>query len=129
MKLPTKLLADKVILEIKSKTALSLEDSHPANKPFPYVVPGGIRADDWTDKDGYGQEVIMTTDIWSQYHGRKEVDEISDQLSQILVPFYPNLGPVFGVEMVRFGSYDMVKDMDGLTFHGILTIRYLINEI
>ena len=129
MKLPTKLLVNLIIQEIKSKTDLVVYDSHPSNRQHPYVIPGGVSASDWTDKDGFGQEIIHTNDVWSTYHGRKEVENIGDQLTQVLVPFYPNLAPVFRVEKVTFDGYDMIKDMDGVNWHGILTIRYLINEI
>lgn len=129
MKSPSLILHKAQIGRIEANTDFKVFDSNPENEPFPYVVMGEITAKDWSDKSKPGQEVYSTIHIWSQYHGRKEADEIADAVLQALTSSPLDLAPDFKAVLDKLDSYNLIVDMDGVTRHGILRLLYLIEEV
>lgn len=104
-------------------------DDMPEQEVFPYIVMGEITARDWSDKFEPGQEVYSTIHIWSRYKGRKEADDMADGVLQALTESPLDLSPNFRAVLDEFESYDLIIDIDGITRHGILRLRYLIEEV
>ena len=104
-------------------------DDNPEQADYPYIVMGEITARDWSAKSEPGQEVYSTIHIWSQYAGRKEADDMSDGVLQALTKRPLDLGSNFHEVLGVFDSYDLIIDIDGKTRHGILRMRYLIEEV
>lgn len=129
MKSPTLKLHDAQIDRIEADTDYKVFDDMPEREPYPYVVMGEMTAGDWSDKFTPGQEVSSTIHIWSQYKGRKEVDEMADAVLQALTRRALDLSPDFRAVLNRFDSYNLIIDMDGVTRHGILITTYLIEEV
>jgi len=77
MKSPTLILHEAQVVRIEALTDYKVFDENPENEPYPYVVMGEISAKDWSDKFEDGMEVYSTIHVWSQYHGRKEADEMA----------------------------------------------------
>lgn len=128
MKSPALALFSAQIIRIESNTDYKVFDENPKNEAYPYVVMGEISAKDWSDKSENGMEIYPTVHIWSQYHGRKEVDEMSDMVLQALTSSPLNLGSSFREALGRFDGYNLMVDLDGKTRHGIVRMKYYIEE-
>ena len=114
---------------LKAQTSYQLYDAHPKNAVFPYVTMGEITARDWSDKFEDGMEVYSTLHIWSQYKGRKEADEMADAILQALTASPLDLAPNFRASFDALDLYELIIDMDGITRHGILRMKYLIEQL
>jgi len=129
MKLPTLTLHKAQIDRLEAQTSYSIYDDHPENAKFPYVTMGEITAKPWCDKFEDGTEIYSTIHIWSRYHGRKEVDEMSDAILQALTLSSLDLGLNFRAALDSLDSFNLIIDLDGITRHGILIMKYLIEEL
>jgi len=129
MKLPTLILHTAQITRLEAYTDYRIFDAHPKNAVFPYVTMGEITAKDWSDKFEDGMEIYSTIHVWSQYDGRKEADEMSDKITQALTSSTLDLAPNFRAAFDRLDSYNLITDIDGVTRHGILRFKYLIEEL
>lgn len=129
MKSPTLRLHKAIVERLTAMTPYKIFDDFPENEDFPYVTMGAVTAGDWSDKFENGQEVLATIHVWSQYHGRKEADEMVDAIEQALTSSTLDLAPNFRIGLDVFDSYNLIIDMDGITRHGILKWKYLIEEI
>ena len=129
MKSPTLILHKAQIERIQANTTYQLYDAHPENAVFPYVTMGEITARDWSDKFEDGMEIYSTLHIWSQYKGRKEAEEMMDTILQALTSSSLDLAPNFKASFDRLDLYELIVDMDGITHHGILRMKYLIEQL
>ena len=129
MKSPTLALHEAQVVRIEAYTDYKVFDENPENEPYPYVVMGEITAKDWSDKLEDGMEVYSTIHVWSQYHGRKEADEMADKILQALSSSAIAVGPNFRTALDRLDGYNLIVDMDGKTRHGILRFKYYIEEL
>lgn len=128
MKSPLLALHDAQVERLENSTDRKVFDGTPENEPHPYITTGEMIARDWSDKFEDGQEVHSTLHVWSQYPGRKEVLEITDEIEQALTSGPLNLGNGFRAVVDELDSVNVIVDIDGVTRHGILTFRYLIEE-
>jgi hypothetical protein len=101
----------------------------PEGEAFPYITAGEVSARDWSDKFSPGQEIFSTIHFWSQYQGRKEVVEMIDATLQALTRAALDLAPNFRAVYSGLDMNEIIKDLDGVTWHGILRLRYLIEEV
>lgn len=129
MKSPTLALHLAQVTRIEAQTSYKVFDDAPENEKYPYVTMGEVTARDWSDKFEPGQEVYSTIHIWSQYPGRKEAEEMGDGVLQALTLSPLDLAPNFRAVLDGFESYDLIIDLDGVTRHGILRMKYLIEEV
>lgn len=128
MKSPFLALHDAQVKRLEAETDYRIFDDFPEKEIFPYVVMGEMTARDWSDKFEAGQEVHSTIHIWSQYKGRKEAVEMGDRILRALSRKKLDLAPDFRAVLDTLDTNDLIIDMDGITRHGILRIRYLIEE-
>ena len=96
---------------------------------MPYVTAGEMTARDWSDKFQAGQEVRSTLNVWSGYPGRKEAVEMLDGILRALRREDLYLGQEFRAVVSDLDLCQILIDLDGVTRHGVLTIRYLIEEV
>jgi len=129
MRNPSLALHKAIIDRLEYATAYKIFDDLPENEDFPYIVVGEISARNWSSKFENGQEITVTLHIWSQYRGRKETDIIANEIEQALTSSDLELGNSFLGSFQKFESYDLIIDMDGITRHGIIKMRYLIEEL
>jgi hypothetical protein len=129
MKSPFLVLHDAEVARIEADTDYTVYDDIPEQAVYPYVVMGEITALDWSDKFEPGQEVYSTKHIWSQYRGKKEVTEMGDALLQALSRQDLDLSPNFRAVLQELDANDIIIDIDGITRHGIIRHRYLIEEV
>ncbi len=128
MKSPDLVLHGAQIARIESDTAYTVYDDHPQSAAYPYVVMGEITAVDWSAKGEPGQEVLSTLHFWSTYDGKKEVLEMYDGVLQAITRAELDLAPNFRA-FGYFDNWNLIIDIDGITRHGILRVRYLIEEV
>lgn len=130
MKSPFLVLHKAIADRIVARTGREVFDATPENEIFPYIKMGSLDGRNWSDKFTPGQEVTSKIHIWSQYKGKKEVLEIGDEVLQALTRPPPlDLGAGFYAVMDEMESHAIIEDMDGFTLHGILTMRYLIQQL
>jgi len=129
MKSPTLPLHKAQVERLQAQTPYKIFDDNPENETYPYVVMGETFAKDWSDKSKPGQEVTSKIHIWSQYPGRKEADEMSDDILQALTANTLDLSPDFRITVGKMDSWLLILDIDGVTRHGVLEMRYLIEEL
>ena len=129
MKSPFLVLHDAEVARIEAETTYTVYDDVPEGAAYPYVVMGEMTGRDWSDKFEPGQEVYSTKHIWSQYKGRKEVVEIGDGILQALSRAALDLSPNFRAVLQELDMNELIIDIDGITRHGILRLRYLIEEV
>lgn len=129
MKSPFLVLHDAEIARIEAETSYTIYDDLPEQAAFPYVVMGEMTARDWSDKFEPGQEVHSTKHIWSRYKGRKEAVDMGDAILQALSKSPLDLSPNFWAVLQDLDTNELIMDIDGITRHGILRHRYLIEEV
>jgi len=129
MKSPFLVIHDAVLDRLKGQTSLTVYDDVPDNALFPYVAMGPIIGRDWSDKFEDGQEIFLTLDFWSQYMGRKEVAEMMDDALQALTSSPLDLGASFKAALDALDMNEIIIDIDGKTRHGILKMKYLVEQL
>jgi len=129
MKSPQLPLQIAVYSLLSQKIPYPVHDDFPQEAPYPYVVTGDASAVDWSDKFKAGQGVSITVHVWSQYRGRKEACEIIDLIIREISASTPDLAPDFNVVQGRLESSQLFMDIDGKTRHGVITWKYLIEEL
>ena len=129
MKLSTLAIHAAQVDRIEALTSYTIYDGTPQDVVFPYVAMGEITAKRWCDKLEDGTEVYSTIHIWSQYDGRKEADEMADAISQALSSSPISVAPSFLLALGKLDGYSLIVDMDGETRHGVLRMRYLVEEL
>lgn len=129
MKSPFLVLHDAEVARIEAETTYTVYDDMPEQAPYPYVVMGEMTARDWSDKFEPGQEVYSTKHVWSQYSGRKEAVDMGDGILQALSKSPLDLAPNFRAVLQGLDMNELIIDIDGITRHGILRHRYLIEEV
>ena len=129
MKSPFLVLHDAEVARIEAETTYTIYDDHPEQADFPYVTMGEMTARDWSDKFEPGQEVYSTIHIWSRYKGRKEATEMGDAILQALSKSSLDLAPNFRAVLQELDMNELIIDIDGITRHGIMRFKYLIEEV
>ena len=129
MKSPFLTLHKAIRDRITSITGKEVYDDFPENVPMPHIIAGEIDGRDWSDKFQPGQEVTATIHVWSDYPGKKEVSEIMDEILQALTSAPLSLGNSFRAVCENVDMSEIIVDIDGVTRHGILKFKYLIEEV
>jgi len=108
-------------------------DDVPVGASLPYVEIGEAIATDWSQKGQPGQSILITFHLWSDIHSQKEADMMADGVTQSLTVTNsktPSAITITGFNNIysEQDSYRSIKDPDGETRHGILDIRFLVQE-
>jgi hypothetical protein len=105
-------------------------DRAPQNVVFPFIQIGDIQ----TVEDGAdcidGTEVFVTLHVWSRAVGRVEARQVAASCRLALHEWLPDL-TANGFRCVEHMHRDtrVMEDPDGLTSHGILNFRLLIDRM
>jgi hypothetical protein len=107
-----------------------VHDRAPQNVVFPFLQIGDIQ----TVEDGAGcldaTEVTVTLHVWSRAVGAVEARTLSAACRLALHEWLPDLMPS-GFRCVEHMHRDsrLMADPDGVTSHGVLTFRLLIDRL
>ena len=100
-------------------------DAVPQDTVFPYESIGALQ-ENWADgfTDGF-RTGMLQLDCWSQYHGRKQCQDI--QASQIALLNRVDLAlATLHLVYLRLDYNDVLSDPDGLTWHGVTRYQWMI---
>lgn len=104
-----------------------LYDVVPPAAVFPYVTLGDITLRDFDTKDATGFEQSVILHFWSRYRGRKEMKQMMQAVYDAL---HQSALTVTGASFVscQFHSASTQQENDGLTFHGIMRFRIVVQH-
>ncbi len=120
-----RLLADETVQAFFGNPVRLFEDV-PDNPVFPYIALGEDQEIPWLADCIDGSEVYITLHVWARDGGFGTVKEGSAVVTAALHDAPLALA---GYRVVVFsrGGMRVMKDPDGLTTHGVLTFRALVN--
>lgn len=142
MKNPNIILRDKVYEKLHEavsvdSTTLKVFDMlavSGAVKPY-IVVSTSITTQADASKKVWTYLTSLSIEIFSEYQGSTQVDDITNQCMQILIPEdeseFPDLSPNFKVHDVRLQTIatgEPIEEEDQLLAREVLTIQYEIDE-
>lgn len=120
---------------LKASSALSnafagpprVYDDVPKNPAFPYITIGDDQiTDDGSDGECVdAQEIFSTIHVWSRELGKIECKRINDAVRMALTADFAVEG--FALTLAQFRDSRVLQDPDGITKHGIVTFRFLID--
>lgn len=99
-----------------------VHDDVPQGSGFPYVTLGDIETTDWSTQTARGHEHKVTINVWSQHHGRKEVQTIIGEIDRILDGADPVLVNHRLVNL-RVVFWTAQRSPDGETYRGLMRLR------
>jgi len=107
----------------------TIYDYPPEDASFPYIVIGEMTDAPQYDKLSAAHEVTSSFHMWSEYKGRKEIQQGIDALAQALTGGSFSLTGWTVVIAELDGSAPIIREIneDRILHHGIPRIRYLIN--
>ena len=113
---------------IKTTYSATVHDHVSSGTAFPYVVIGEeTLIDDSSSKDIDFNEFTLTIHTFSRNRGRKEAKQI---MARIYTLLHKASLTVTGANHIntRFEYSDVVREQDGLTYHGIQRFRTILHD-
>lgn len=104
-----------------------LYDVVPPSATFPYATLGDVLIKQFDTKDQYGFDQSLVLHVWSRYRGRKELKQIIQTIYDVLHNATLNVTGA-NVVMCQFQSASTAQENDGLTLHGILRYRIIVQH-
>lgn len=106
----------------------------PDNAKYPYVEMGVINVTDDSVKGNAGYDINATFHTWSIRNTYSETYDILDAITNSITVSNSagaNELSVTGHNVIyqELDSLDAIKDIDNRTRHGLLTIKFLIEEV
>lgn len=102
-------------------------DAVPANQAYPYVVIGEPVSDPWDTKTTTGERIALVVHVWSQHMGKKESYDILNACLQATSSRLSIEGG-FSIVLQERTNMTVFDDIDGITRHGVLRLRFTINN-
>lgn len=113
---------------IKNTLSATVHDHVPQGTAFPYIVIGEeTMTDDESTKDIDFNNFTLTIHVFSRNRGRKEAKNIMARIYELL---HTQSLSVTGATHVntRFEFSDIVREEDGLTYHGVQRFRTILHD-
>ena len=113
---------------ITSTFSAKVHDHVPEGTSFPYIVIGEeTMTDESSAKTLDFNNFTLTIHIFSRNRGRKEAKQIMARIYELL--HNQNLS-VTGANHIntRFEFSDVIKENDGLTYHGVQRFRTILHD-
>ena len=113
---------------LTSTLSATIHDHVPQGTQFPYVVIGEeTMTDDSSTKDIDFNEFTLVIHTFSRNRGRKEAKEIMARVYELL---HKASLTVTGANHIntRFEFHDVIKENDGLTYHGVQRFRTILSD-
>lgn len=105
------------------------EDTLEGGAVYPFVVMSDHTAAPWDTDDSEGLDIVFTIDFWSRYAGNSEVKGMMQQAYNVLHRHELQFDDTTLHCVQLFLQNDQVLiDTDGVTRHGILEIRMLVDS-
>ncbi len=120
----TALTGDATLMALVS----GIHDYVPQDTAFPYVAIGEATAIPFDTKSFDGMEVTLTMHSWAREHGRKKVKDINAEIYRILHNQNITVANQ-SLILLRFDFEDTLNESDGITYHGVMRFRALLQEV
>ncbi len=117
----------KAVPAITAFVGTRVYDNVPPNTEFPYISFG---SHDFVPDDAdciFSGEHTFILDVWSRKPGRVEAKQIVDEVRRALRLYEADMG-LYGLVQMDIDFGDVIMDGDGLTAHGRVQLRALIEE-
>lgn len=103
----------------------AVHDSVPKGASFPYITIGDEQVIDDGNACDDGWEVFADIHVWSRVPGYRE----AKTLMAAAVPRLTAINAISGKTLisVSLDGTRVFRDPDGLTSHGVITVRFVIN--
>ena len=102
-------------------------DSIPAGATFPYVEVAEEQTIDDGDQCADMFDVFTDIHVWSRAVGKVEAKQIGEAVRSAITA--PLTVEDYSVILHEFDNARIMTDPDGLTSHGILTFRFLLQPV
>ena len=113
---------------IKTTYSATVHDHVSSGTAFPYVVIGEeTNTDDSSSKDIDFNEFTLTIHTFSRNRGRKEAKQIMARIYTLLHKASLTITGATHVN-TRFEYSDVVREQDGLTYHGVQRFRTILHD-
>jgi len=113
---------------IKTTYSATVHDHVSSGTAFPYVVIGEeTLIDDSSSKDIDFNEFTLTIHTFSRNRGRKEAKQIMARIYTLLHKASLTITGATHVN-TRFEYSDVVREQDGLTYHGVQRFRTILHD-
>jgi len=103
-------------------------DHVPQDSAYPYIVAGDDSAIPFDTDNSIGSETDVTIHAWSRYRGRKEIKQVLDAIHAGLHRFALVVANAATV-LCTFEGSDSFTEEDGLTRHGVIRFRVILDEL
>lgn len=110
-----------------SAADITVYDSVPYDPGFPYTTIGEVTGRSSGSKTSTGMDCSATVNVWSQYSGFKEANDIADSITDALTSA-PLTVDGFQIIFVEVTHAATLLDEDGITRHLVLRYRYETRE-
>lgn len=117
---------------LSGSSGYAVYDMFPQQAKFPYIALGEVSNAPWDDKSKAGHSFLYSIHLWSQYQGRQEITTMTNVVLGLLFPegcWQPDLGPNLRLVLMIKDMVDYIKDLDGVSVHGIVRVKALIEEV
>lgn len=94
--------------------------------PYPYVVLGDQSSTPFETKSSFGEEITMDFHVWGGTT-RAEAQDISSHVLEALSSM-PLMFDGFTFVAKKLVLAQVITDTDGVTKHGIIKVRFTINN-
>ena len=103
-------------------------DHVPQDTAFSYIVIGDDTSIGWDTDTSVGSESTCTIHVWSRQRGRKQVKDIMAAIYSALNRYEL---PVTGGQLVECAAefQESFLDPDGLTRHGVIRFRLIVDSL
>ncbi|QFR56233.1 tail terminator [Bacillus phage 000TH010] len=104
-----------------------ITDAPGKDDPYPYVVLGDQTSTPFETKTSFGEDTTMVFHAWS---GSPSSAEVQDIMSKILegLTYKPLEFEGFTFVAKKLVQAQVIPDVDGVTKHGIIRMRFTINN-
>lgn len=112
--------------EIANKVT-GIYDKVSEDTPKPYCTIGEPDMVPFETKSSFGEETTIVIHVWSDYNGKKETYDILNLILKALTKPL-SIGSGFSLFKSKVEGMQVITDIDDITNHGILRLRYFINN-
>jgi hypothetical protein len=113
-----------------SKLVSGVYDKASEGTEYPYILTGEPIVTPMESKTSYIENIPWTLHAYSNYSGKKQAYELLDKMMKALTRSEWN---VPGYKVYKFNiepnGAQVITDIDGVTYHAILRVRFYIEKI
>lgn len=104
-------------------------DDVPANAKLPFITLGGFTSKQVGSKTTNCWDISQQIHLWSDYHGKKEVNQMADDVSSLITAYKLNLATAgFDVTSQDVDFFEAFEEEEG-GYSGVVTFVARIQDL